>query len=333
MSLEKRGTSTEPNRGAKGIDKHQPTAAAEEEYDDSDWYVNEIEFRDEIFYSDIRQDFVSFESSNRNPREEKPRPILYPKPFRLDSRLDGTFQFSVLKSATVFQDILRLLPPESMDVTLEENHLVIHGPFPLLRIRSEVNEMQSSSTRHREELRVLRRLYQEPYLSQALHSFEELTGLNIVDWEHLKGLFSPGSLVIFPELRDQWAVARVSNCGQETPSDNFYIRCMRIDFDGKDFRYVVERKEIEKFGGERSITELPMFPLQLHPDANNLISKLTLSGQRWKMLHDKLRDKKRKRPVAQVMEYDGYCERFEGDDPVGSQVDTPKLNRFCQDFD
>ncbi len=99
--------------------------------------------------------------------------------------------------------------------------------------------------------------------------------------------------MVFRELRDEWAVARVKTI---TANDEDHYRlldqdtelqleCEAIDFDGKSFRNNLYRREIAKFSGSRSITELPVYPLSYHHEKEKLIKESIESGMRWKKLH------------------------------------------------
>ncbi|KAK1831643.1 hypothetical protein QBC39DRAFT_350549 [Podospora conica] len=48
----------------------------------------------------------------------------------------------------------------------------------------------------------------------------------------------------------------------DNPSKSFYVRCIRVDFNGVQFGPAMSTYRIRPFGGEKTVTSLPVFPLR-----------------------------------------------------------------------
>lgn len=279
-----------------------------------------VEFRKQI-YSDggMKLEWVTEEA-------EVQKATSLQKPFRYDTHESGKLTFSVFRSAKLYDKLLELCPPaHDGQVNLAEDRLEFSDVFPLLHCRASLQEYEGTlgdaqlDRDIRDELKVLNELYErEGHLLYAHQRYEALLQSKKIDCESLKGLFHPDQLVVFRELRDEWAVARVT---MVTSNDEYNIlgtevalelECKAIDFDGKSHRAHLYRRDIDKFTGTRNITELPVYPLAYFSEKDRLIQDSIESGRRWKTLHDKLTTRDGL-PSAVVMQYVGYCETF-GDD-------------------
>ncbi|KAJ0114039.1 P-loop containing nucleoside triphosphate hydrolase protein [Diaporthe amygdali] len=246
--------------------------------------------------------------------------------FRYDTHMNGNIVFSVFQeSSKLYDDICKLCDPAHYGTVNErEGRLEIADIYPLLHAHEKLErKMESMPPDHpqREELLALLQLFEEQdgqltHLSRARKRHEEMLKSKRWDWKSLKGLFHINQLVVFRELRDEWAVARVVTLSSNEDSEHSVIfhgvrlelECEAIDFDGKGFRTHVYRKHIPQFSGTMNTTELPVYPLENCPDKDRIEADSRRSGQAWLNLHVKLLE--HGQPDVAVRQYEGYCETF-----------------------
>jgi hypothetical protein len=330
---------TETNAGAdaleaKSTEDVEPDAKQDQpepktkEITEADLLRTYVEFRKEA-YVEGKMEWLEDQETEGVPSQKT-------TPFRYDSHDNGRLTFSVYRSAALYDTLLEFCPPaHDSEVTVVDDRLEITGAFPLLHCRDKLKKLEDSTPDDgiRKELKVMRQLYERKgHLLHAQRRYDELLVSKKIDCESLKGLFFKDQLVVFRELRDEWAVARVKMVTTNNDDDFSFsldrnvaleLECEAIDFDGKSFRNHLYRKQIDIFSGTRSITELSVYPLSYHHGKDELIRASIVSGQIWKDLHDKLT--KDGQVVSQVMQYSGYCETFDDDYPedntgIGSEV-------------
>lgn len=291
-----------------------------------DLLQSKVEFRHKIFIEDKREfTWVTIAASAEQRAASKA------KPFRHDTDERGQFIFSVSSSANIYRKLLELCPPSNDgQVNLSADRLVFEGEYPLLHCKKGLKEYEKTLSEEtdeaiRSELQVLEQLYDcKGRLKDAQNRLDDLVKQKKIDFESLKGLFHRDQLVVFRELRDEWAVARLNmvtandlltQFGHETELE---LQCTAIDFDGKDFRSHMYRKKIPFFAGNRNITELPVYPLDYSEHKNRIVENSIKSGHNWWKLHKRLRDRE---VNAAVMQYEGYCETFgeDGNDEEGGK--------------
>lgn len=290
-----------------------------------------VEFREEVYSdSNLRTEWKVVDAWSRKETESSSQK----KSFRYDTKENGRLVFSVFRTAKLYHKFLELCPPaHDGQVNLDEDRLEFRDVFPLLHCLESLQRYEPPDEATREELEVLNELYdREGHLSYAKQRYEELLRDKKIDCKSLKGLFHRDQLVVFRELRDEWAVARVTTVTagveDEFVDGALELECKAIEFDGMKFRAHLHRREIGYFSGTRNITELPVYPLDFFHDKEKLINDSIDSGRRWKKLHERLMTEDRQ-PRAAVMQYVGYCETFDEmgarrghdeDEGMGSEV-------------
>ncbi|KAL2276793.1 hypothetical protein FJTKL_00452 [Diaporthe vaccinii] len=247
--------------------------------------------------------------------------------FRYDTDENGKLAFSVFKTAKIFQWLYDHCPPAAHgQVNVLRDALVFEDAFPLLHLRQDLNDYKeklgndkTENANHKpiqDEIEVLDQLYsQKGHFKDALDQYNTMCKTRKIDFRSLKGLSRKDQLVVFRELRDELAVARVTLITATDENDRYGrdvkldLDCKTIDFDGKRFRYHLYRKTIDVFTGSRNITELDVYPLEYSHEKDDIIRKSIDSGGKWWDLHKKLTDA-HGQSSATVMHYDGYCETF-----------------------
>lgn len=249
-------------------------------------------------------------------------------PFRYDVDKDDNLTFSVYKTSKLFKDLYEHCNPAHYGQVREIGvRLEFQDLNPLIR---RLEELQHDSEKRSDipELKALLQLLegddrQIRHLRRAAKRYLYMKKAERTDWEGLKSLFHRGQLVTFRELREEWAVARVtmvssnelhfsSNSSSNRPRVMgevcLLLECEAIDFDGKTCRTHVYRKEIPLFTGDMKITELPVYPLDRSPSEKQIRQDSIRSGEIWKKMHEDLG--KDGQPNVAVMKYEGYCQTF-----------------------
>ncbi|CAN8105231.1 unnamed protein product [Discula destructiva] len=288
-----------------------------------------VDFREQVYdNSSHRTEWRSIDIE----QESKPS---QQKSFRYDTWDDGHMTFSVFKDAKLYNKLLKLCPPaHDGQVNVTEDRLEIEDPFTLLNCREDLMKLLADSSDikgvmsqeqlteidlERKELMVMKRLYERKgHLLFASENAEKLLRDKKIDCASLKRLFRKDELVVFRELREEWAVARVV---MVTSTDNNHslgdevqleLQCEAIDFDGRTCRKQLYRLGIDIFSGIRDIHELPVYPLKYHHKKEELIKISIESGRKWLALHKRLTSENGE-PRPAVQQVTGYCETF-GDD-------------------
>ncbi|KAK7744040.1 hypothetical protein SLS62_010340 [Diatrype stigma] len=282
-----------------------------------------VKFRKEILHSS--GDLVWVKGSGVEDSDVEVLPSQR-KSFRYAELKNGKLLFYVERSTKLYEILLGFYPPETGQLKEFSSALQFNSIFPLVHCRDRLKELENSTTddRLRTELRALDLLYERKHhFRNAKQQYDKLQGAKTINHELLRGLFSTDQLVVFRELRDEWAIARVKTVFVDEQQRSRYeleLACEAIDFDGKTFRTHTYRKEIENFVGTKNITELAVYPLSHHPGKESLIEDSIKSGRIWKALHDKLTTSDGQ-PGSRVMQYVGYCEAFPiNDDGIGNEI-------------
>jgi hypothetical protein len=253
-------------------------------------------------------DVKSTELITQQPLDQKQKPLRY------DITRKGGFKltiFNVLGPAKLYEEFMAICPPKGYDdVTLFDNRIKITSAIPLWHCMEKLRALEKNDDKPddlHKQVKALIDLCEQGPISQAHKRVKQLVvNDSRVDFETLGALFQPGDLVLWKELRDQWATGRVTRVSQistnrETGLDELTISCERIGFDGKNFCYVIDHRPISVFAGTRKITDLPLYPLKKYVgdrEVEKLTNDLIKRGQDWeKLLHG--RD-------VQVRQYSGY---------------------------
>ncbi|KAL3429143.1 hypothetical protein BDV09DRAFT_203282 [Aspergillus tetrazonus] len=203
--------------------------------------------------------------------------------FVVRKRIDPIFKKSTtyidVKSKTL-QDILQVLLENvkavgDMGAKLSIKQTVLFHFLP-----------QLSRPEGAEDLRLLVNHIDEAYAA----STEQLTPLlqrGEITYDLLELLFKPGCHLYTkcPGTGKPWCM--VLDTVEETPRNNatyFKLECHYVDHDGHGFWEVRTELRIAKFHGCKAIHTLEVFPLQYHPDSEQITRDLVERGQKFSQL-------------------------------------------------
>lgn len=106
-----------------------------------------------------------------------------------------------------------------------------------------------------------------------------------VTFETLWTLFTPGALVYGRPFLEQDQLFIVQDNWKPWPDPSaktWYLQCWTYDWDGKQFRRLPLRVDIERFEGQMPINSLPFYPLDYHMEREDLIKRLKARGATYK---------------------------------------------------
>ena len=129
----------------------------------------------------------------------------------------------------------------------------------------------------------------DPKLDKYLKVRESSKEQKIVTFESLWTLFPPGTLVYGKVFLGQDQVFIVQDNTRPWPRNTsepspWTLECWTYDWDGKTFKRRALDLEIESFESSKPITSLPFYPLEYHPDPEELKRRLIDRGAKYKRL-------------------------------------------------
>ena len=105
-----------------------------------------------------------------------------------------------------------------------------------------------------------------------------------VTFESLWTLFPPGTLIYGKPFQGQDQIFIVKDNTAPWPREDtrWTLECWTYDWDGKSFKRMGLRLEVESFDGTKPITELPFYPLDYHQQPEDLKKRLVERGVKYK---------------------------------------------------
>ncbi|KAF1845411.1 P-loop containing nucleoside triphosphate hydrolase protein [Cucurbitaria berberidis CBS 394.84] len=120
-----------------------------------------------------------------------------------------------------------------------------------------------------------------------IETMEDFTKNGVISFDYLWAIFPPGTNV-FSQLDGQERIFSLVKTAYGVEVDGtryMYVKCRYIDGDGTKFGFVHHRTNLYSFEGVREITKLEIFPAHLHPDAEGLVRRLQIRGEKFENLN------------------------------------------------
>lgn len=111
--------------------------------------------------------------------------------------------------------------------------------------------------------------------------------LKSVTFESLWTLFAPGTLVYGKPFLGHDQLFIVQHGWRSWPRPNvtsWPLACWTYDWDGKVFKRMPLKLELECFEGHKPITSLAFYPLDYHSDRNSIMQNLMKRGDKYKRI-------------------------------------------------
>lgn len=200
-----------------------------------------------------------------------------------DSRKKYTID-SIIVQSPLLKQCLGIALKDYPGVTTNLTRLVFKAPFQpfvhrWLQIEGLLERTEDETTRS--HLQILRDvLYAE--LKDAISAKNDLVKNGVITFEFLWTIFEPGSLV-FGTDEGKERVYQLHSSQYTTDLKrglqylNLYV--WGVDYDGEKFGACYEYLRHYEFEGTKKITNLKVFPLNVHPHRTELIKRLVSRGQ------------------------------------------------------
>ena len=186
-------------------------------------------------------------------------------------------QSPFLKSA--LKSVLKGYP----GITTELQRLEFSAPFqPFIHRWSDLEKAteEENDPETKEHLELFLQNMQGE-LADIIAAKKDLLSHNVITFELVWTIFNPGDIVFGLEngqeccFRLRWG---------ENGNSGYDIECENVDWNGAEFGRSIQGKNISPFKGTKQITQLELFPLQFHPNKEQLKEKLISRGKRFEEL-------------------------------------------------
>jgi hypothetical protein len=119
-------------------------------------------------------------------------------------------------------------------------------------------------------------------LNHVMSEIEDLTNNGVITYGLLWALFEPGEHVITSkDGQERIYVIESSDYITNEKVHHVNIKTRYIDYNGEHLGYTASNLKINKFHGTRSISELNVCPLALHPQKEELTARLIARGKKF----------------------------------------------------
>lgn len=119
-----------------------------------------------------------------------------------------------------------------------------------------------------------------------VEAMEDLTKNNVISFDYLWTIFSPG-MEVYTKIdgHDRIVLLRDSRYGASMSGEFFSLECRYIDCDGSTFGYAETSIEINSFDGVKKLVELEAVPAHLHPNVKSLVERLHARSDKLEQLN------------------------------------------------
>lgn len=109
---------------------------------------------------------------------------------------------------------------------------------------------------------------------------ENLLEQGMINYQYLWTIFKPGCTIYAPVFGQHRAFTLESGQYQYNP-DGFQLSLEYVDFDGDDMGTRGSCRMVADFAGSQKISELSAYPLEWHPENDEIKQQLVARGRRW----------------------------------------------------
>lgn len=198
-----------------------------------------------------------------------------------------------LQSFTIQSPLLRELMQEVFDdypsVNTKLKQITFNRPFYDFFYRFEKYEACAKAATDpalKEHIALLDGIV-KPEFSSKVELKKELERENAITFDFLWTLFEPDSEVYTGRKNDE-SIYLVKSCAYSpSPCDGtpiLQLFCRFVDCDGSSFGFRGITLEIRDFKGTKSISELNVVPLKLHPEQEHIVQRLSQRGKQFQGL-------------------------------------------------
>jgi len=163
-------------------------------------------------------------------------------------------------------------------------YLTFLAPFRQFYYRWE--EFESAIKECKDEellkgLKVLRGVIKSQ-LKSVFTISKDMIAHGVITIDYLWTLFCPGDMAYMQDDDGNDQILHIKSVNA-TPY-NFMLTCQFVDWNGKSFGFVDHGVQIGHFTGTKQITDLNIYPLRHHQEADSVKAKVLLRGERFRDL-------------------------------------------------
>ena len=206
-------------------------------------------------------------------------------------------------------DLLGTILQDYPNHTFTSSMSTIHSPYEVLIFnwdKLEAATKEEPTTQAQSDLKLLLDAIMmgsgDPKLDKYFKTRLSNRDQGVVTFETLFTLFPPGTLIYGrPFLGQDQVLLMWDNMSSwpVTRSGKLWtMLCWTYDWDGKVFKRMPLRIDIDHFEGAKRITTLPFYPLEYHPQCQQIKEAMIARGKRY-------RDYCGQKPGSQMFDYDG----------------------------
>lgn len=220
--------------------------------------------------------------------------LLFRRIYHWDPNRGETWTLRLEIQSTILRQAFKEIVQGFTSISLEQDPIVIAEPFSDLyfnrdRIQKAIKEATDDGLK--KELELLE-VFRKSYMEKTITAIEASLTEGRISAEDLWSLFPVGSEIILqnreaPEMTVIWCVV-VKSCfkqirdgQQEKQPPVWLITAEFTSFDGKQFLKVERSFGIGGFQGAKVIRALPAYPLDLHPQKEELRQTLVERGKKY----------------------------------------------------
>ncbi|KAF2875800.1 P-loop containing nucleoside triphosphate hydrolase protein [Massariosphaeria phaeospora] len=194
---------------------------------------------------------------------------------------------SIVIQSPLLKDLLARVLKNYPGVTVGLNRLEFQGKFePLIHRWTELQEaisMLGDATEEDRKTKDHAGTLQDILIKEfknLIDNSQDMKSKRVMTYEHLWTLFQPGSVVFARQDGQETAMTLVeTKYGQDGNGQPcFWLTCRYVDWDGTRFGSNKLNLSIALYTGTRNITQLRVFPLEYHHDAQALRTRLIERG-------------------------------------------------------
>ena len=224
------------------------------------------------------------------------------------------------------KEILKNTISDFPGISFNTKEITIDKPYRVLfHYRKELEEAGKELEYHSDAAQHLELLlnFIDEEFKDVIEETENLLGQGMMSYEYLWTIFRPGATVYAPVFGQPRAF-ELKNYAYSCDPPGLVLTTEYVDFDGEDMGTRNSQRFVPAFAGAQKISDLSAFPIDWHPEQDEVRAELVERGRRWEQLAGM--NFRHYRGVA--LEYGGDCgpSRYSIDGRV--VIDTKTYHRM-----
>nr|POE82249.1 atpase family aaa domain-containing protein 3b [Quercus suber] len=184
------------------------------------------------------------------------------------------------------KDILKETIKGFPGASFETQEITIDAPYRVLfhyrRELEAAGEDLADDSEAAEHLALLLRFIADEF-RETIEETRNLNDQGLISYQYLWTLFRPGT-IIFGSMDGQPRAFRLKDYAYSCDPAGLFVENDYVDFDGAAMGYRASKRLLPKFSGTKRICDLSAYPINWHPDAEDIKQQLVARGRRFEAL-------------------------------------------------